>query len=253
VSTLESGEADDRPAGLIGSADNVLTVLRMFQERRHIRGSEVSEAMGISRSTASRMLSTLQHHGFVERDPISRGFRPGPALIEIGLAALRDLDSPTALHSALVALKEATRETTHLAVLRGTTVVYIDYVESDQMVRTGSRIGWTLPAHAAASGKALLALYPDDEVRRLYAGSELSPAQLDALIADLGATRTRGYGLNLGETESDLGAVGVALPTRRERMALVVTAPLSRVDDAWVTRAGAAARQIASELATRPV
>lgn len=248
--THEIGEADDRPVGLIGSADNVLTVLRMFQQRRHIRGSEVSQAMGVSRSTASRLLSTLQHHGFVERDAISRGFRPGPALIEIGLAALRDLDSPTALHSALVALKEATGETTHLAVLRGTTVVYIDYVESDQMVRTGSRIGWTLPAHAAASGKALLALFPDDEVRRLYADSELSGKQIDALIAELDVTRSRGYGVNLGETEADLGAVGVALPTRRERMALIATAPLFRVDEAWITRAGTAAKQIAAELAT---
>jgi IclR family acetate operon transcriptional repressor len=246
VVTLDAGEPDGRPAGLIGSADNVLTALGMFQQRRHIRGSELSEAMGISRSTASR------HHGFVERDAISRGFRPGPALIDIGLAALRDLDSPSALHGALDSLKEATNETAHLAVLRGTSVVYIDCVESDQMVRTGSRIGWTLPAHASASGKALLAHFSDDEVRRLYADSALTPAQVATLLADLDVTRARGYGVNLGDTEPDLGAVGVALPTRRERMALVATAPLSRIDDAWVATAGAAARRIASALTARP-
>ena len=250
----DSSEAwDDRPIGLIGAADNVLRLLRMFQERAHIRGSEVSRDMGISRSTASRLLATLQYHGFVEQDVLSRGYRAGPALVDIGLAALRGIDSEfaAAARDALITLKAETNETAHLAILRDITVAYIDGVESDQMVRTGSRVGWTLPAHATAAGKAILAAMPDHEVRALYTGTDspLTKGQLDALMRDIEQTRSRGYGVNVGDTEPGLGAVGVALLTRRQpRMALIVTAPLSRVDDAWLVTVGAAAGRIAAQV-----
>ena len=247
-------DEDNRPSGVIGAADNVLRLLRMFQDRAHIRGSEVSRDMNISRSTASRLLATLQYHGFVEQDALSRGFRAGPALVDIGLAALRGIDADFAstARTALVALKSQTNETAHLAILRDTNVAYIDGVESDQMVRTGSRVGWTLPAHATAAGKAILAAMPETEARALYAGpdSPVTPDDLELLIREVAETRSRGYGVNVGDTEPGLGAVGVAVPTSRSpRMALIVTAPLSRVDDDWMDAAGAAARAIAAQLA----
>src|SRR5580692_1497899 len=155
----------DRPGGLIGAVENVLRLLRLFEDHEMIRVNQVGRDMGLSRSTVHRMLATLSHHGFVEQDEYSRAYRPGPALVDIGLAVVSKIDIRAISHTALVELRDLTGETAHLGIMRGAaSVLFLDSVESDRMVRTGSRTGRVLPAHASATGKALLAEHTDDEV-----------------------------------------------------------------------------------------
>src|SRR3984957_4572769 len=164
-----AGTQPDRPGGLIGAVENVLRLLRLFEDHEMIRVNQVARDMGLSRSTVHRMLATLSHHQFVEQDEYSRAYRPGPALVDIGLALVSKIDIRVISHSALVDLRDLTGETAHLGIMRGAVnVVYLDSVESDQVVRTGSRIGWVLPAHATAGGKALLAERTGEEIAALY-------------------------------------------------------------------------------------
>src|SRR5215469_5851582 len=251
---------DDRPGGLIGAVDNVLRLLRLFEDNKMIRVNQVARDMGLSRSTVHRMLATLSYHQFVEQDDDSRGYRPGPVLVHIGLSVVSKLDLVQLSHSALVELRDRTRETTHLGILRGDTdVLYLDSVESEQVVRTGSRIGWTLPAHATASGKALLAERTDEEISALYsAGLPAGPTSraltsMGELLEQVAEVRRLGYSANYGESEADVAAVAATVRDKRgrPRCALVVTAPLSRVDEAWVKTAAAAAMQVARDLGMR--
>uniref|UniRef100_UPI003D758BE7 IclR family transcriptional regulator n=1 Tax=Streptomyces sp. NBC_00063 TaxID=2975638 RepID=UPI003D758BE7 len=142
-----SGQAK-HPSGLIGAVDNVLRLLSMFEDHEAIRVNQVARDMNLSRSTVHRMLATLGHHHFVEQDEGSRAYRPGPALIDIGLSVVSSIDIRAISRDALVRLRDETGETAHLACLRGADVVYLDAVESNRTVRAGSRVGWTVPAHA---------------------------------------------------------------------------------------------------------
>ena len=63
-----------RPGGLIGAVDNVLRLLRLFEDHEMIRVNQVAREMGLSRSTVHRMLVTLSHHQFVEQDEYSRAY-----------------------------------------------------------------------------------------------------------------------------------------------------------------------------------
>jgi IclR family acetate operon transcriptional repressor len=237
-------QAEDRPSGLIGAIDNVLRLLAIFETQKVIRVNEVSRDMGLSRSTVHRMLSTLHYHRFVEQDDLSRAYRPGPALVDIGLAVVRNMDIRATAHGVLVDLAEETGETVHLGVLRGTTMVYLDSVESAQMVRTGSRVGWTLAAHATSSGKAILATLSEDELTALYpdetlvAPTRAAPQTRSDLMQQLSDIRSQGFAVNIAESEDDVGAVGAAVRdgNGRVRGALAVTAPRSRVDSAWVAK-----------------
>ncbi|MCV7114233.1 IclR family transcriptional regulator [Mycolicibacterium setense] len=249
----------DRPAGLIGAVDNVLRLLALFETNKVIRVNEVSRDMGLSRSTVHRMLSTLHYHRFVEQDDLSRAYRPGPALIDIGLAVVRNMDIRAMAHAVLVELAEDTGETVHLGQLRGTDVIYLDSVESAQMVRAGNRVGWSLPAHTTAGGKALLAALPETELKALYPDEQLSaptPTAIrtrTALLEQLADVRSRGYAVNNGEIEGDIGAVGAAVSdgNGRVRGVLAVTAPISRVDASWTERCGAAVLRSAQTLGKR--
>src|SRR5215475_5912804 len=104
----------ERPGGLIGAVDNVLRLLRLFEDHEMIRVNQVARDMGLSRSTVQRMLATLSHHEFVEQDPFSRAYKAGPALIDIGLSVVSKIDIIAVSHSALVELRDVTGETAHL-------------------------------------------------------------------------------------------------------------------------------------------
>ncbi|MER7705984.1 IclR family transcriptional regulator [Kitasatospora sp. NPDC097605] len=254
----ETGPAD-RPSGLIGAVDNVLRLLRLFEDHEMIRVNQVARDMNLSRSTVHRMLATLSHHQFVEQDEFSRAYKPGPALVDIGLAVLDNIDIRGLAHNALVELRDRTTETAHLALLRGTDVVYLDSVESKQVLRTGGRVGWTLPAHGTAAGKALLAELPDAELAALYPSGELEAVTprtlttLDELRRQLAEVRRVGYALNDAESEEGVSAVAAVVRDKRgrPRAALATTAPLSRAGAVWAAETGGATAAVARELGAR--
>lgn len=254
-------EADaDRPNALIGAADNVLRLLRLFEDHEMIRVNQVAREMGLSRSTVHRMLTTLSHHQFVEQDCDSRAYRPGPALVDIGLSVVAKIDIRALAHTSLVELRDVTGETAHLGIMRGaTSVLFLDCVESGRVVRAGSRTGVVLPAHSTCTGKALLAELTDAEVAALYPSGPLEATTpralttLDALLAELAEVRRLGYAVNRGESEPEIAGVATTVRDQRGRVrcALLVTAPLSRVDDAWVKASAAETTRIAHELGER--
>ena len=254
------GAPSDRPGSLIGAVDNVLRLLRLFEDYEMIRVNQVARDMGLSRSTVHRMLATLSHHQFVEQDEHSRAYRPGPALVDIGLAVVSKIDIRAVSHTALVDLRDLTGETAHLGVMRGdTSVLFLDSVESDRMVRTGSRVGRILPAHATATGKVLLAERTDEEIAGLYPSGVLEAptsralTSLGELLEQVAEVRRLGYAVNHGESEDDVAAVAAAVRDKRGhvRCALVTTAPLSRADEAWVKTAATATMRVARELGDR--
>jgi IclR family acetate operon transcriptional repressor len=248
-----------RPAGLIGAVDNVLRLLRLFEKTPVLRVNQVARDMNLSRSTVHRILTTLGYHGYVEQDEFSRGYRPGPALVDLGLSVVRGIDVRAVAHVALLQLRDLTGESAHLAVWRGTEVLFLDSVESSKMLRTGNRTGWSFPAHATAAGKALLAALTDDEVSALYPTGHLDPATpnttrtVEELCKQLAEIRELGYAVNIAEAEVDVCAVAVVVRDARGRTrgAISITAPRSRAGESWISDAAAAGRGVAADLAHR--
>lgn len=231
---------DDPEAGPkypIESVDNALRLLLAVGDRREMGVSEASDYLGVAPSTAHRLLAMLAHYGFVEQDPVHKVYRAGPALVQAGLSALKDLDIRSQARPHIEALVEAIGETAHLVALQGSDVLFLDCVEGDRALRAGSRTGQVLPAHCTAAGKALLAALPDDRLDVLYADDRLpkltesSLTTKSALRKELATVRTHGYATNQNESEADLRAVAVAVPdpTGRTHAAVTVAAPDHRM------------------------
>lgn len=233
-----------RPAYPIESVDNALRLLLMFREQPTVGVSEASRALGVARSTAHRLLGTLQYHGFVTQDHESRAYRPGAALLEFGLAVMRDTGLRSVARPSIEALAAAVDETVHLAVLVDTDVLFVDSVETTRAVRVGSRVGARLPAHLTSLGKAILASVPRERLLSLYPADELpggapnSIVRREDLFAELDRIAADGYATNDGESEADIGAVGMAIVVGGlGRAAISVSAPRSRFDRTLVERA----------------
>lgn len=232
------------------SVDNALWLLQLIGERQALRVAEAADLLGVARSTAHRLLAALRRRGFVTQDRPNGAYRPGPALYEIGLAAVSRIDIRRVSRPILEQLREETQETVSLVVLEGTSVRFIDCVESPRSVRVGNRTGVVRPAHASAVGKAILAGLTDEELDRRYPDGQLPAATTSAAIremprlrAELADIRAQGYALNWEESAEGVCAVAAALrDTVGQPLAgLGVAAPSSRIGTPDAIRAFAPA------------
>jgi IclR family acetate operon transcriptional repressor len=249
--------AGQPPAYPIASVDSALRLLKLFRDTPRVRLSEAAEHLGVAHSTAHRLMAMLAYHGFVRQEPGSRVYLAGPALVEVGLAAVRELDIRKRARPVLESLAASLGETVHLAVLEGGAVRYLDAVESPRTLRVVSRTGSVLAANCTASGKALLAELPDAEVSAIFAGqTELTaltarsitdPARL---LAELSKVRALGCAVNVEESETEVASVAVAVrgPRPQPAAALVVSAPVSRMTGQAVAAIEAELRKRAAGL-----
>jgi IclR family transcriptional regulator, acetate operon repressor len=220
------------------SVDNALRLLLLMAERESVRVSEVAAELGIAVSTAHRLLSTLRQREFVEQQADRRYLR-GASFARLGgpLQAPRSIEELALPH--LERLRDDVGETSHLSVLEGTEVRFLASVESSQVLRIGSRVGARLPAHLTSGGKALLAALPPAELTQRFpaggvASLGLAGADVERLARELQGIRRRGYGVNRGEGERGVAAVGVSVlgAGRTPVGALSISMPTVRLNPA---------------------
>lgn len=253
----------EKPAYPIGSVDSALRLLLMFGERSQVRVADASKELGVARSTAHRLLQMLQFYGFVRQDPETKAYGAGPVWVDMGLRGVRNLDIRTVARPHLQALVEEVKETVQLLALQpGGQVICLDAIEGPYVVRAAGRLGVTLPAHATAGGRALLAGLSKQQLREFYPDARLEKAgprsitSRGALEKALKKVQEIGYAVQQDELE--LGVSAVAAPVRDPRgesnFAIDAVMPTGRLLEQDVAAIGeaatAAADQIAADLFT---
>lgn len=240
------------------SVDNALRLLLLFRDHATIRVSAAADHLNVARSTAHRLLTTFVNQGFAVQDTPSRVYRPGPQLMEVGQAALRNLDVRSRARPHLEQLAEETGETVSLLIPERGNVRFVDCIESRNAVRVASRFGLDLPAHATSGGKAILArlsseafdeLCPHEELSRVTAATVTARGEL---LAEFDEIRERGYAVNNQESEVGLGAVGVAVcdPSGYPTAAVTAAGPVQRMEGEHLTDVIDAVQRCASRIAT---
>lgn len=165
---------------------------------------EVTQNTGIPKSTVFRILSTLVELGYVTREP-NRNYRINPRLgrlVSDGAAseALRRLARPLMLE-----LRDTYGETVNLGVQQFDKVTYLEVVPSEFALRLQESRGASVPLHASALGKAILAFSPQREVEALVRGQKLERVtehtidDAEAFLAELKRVRSAGVAFDRGE------------------------------------------------------
>jgi IclR family acetate operon transcriptional repressor len=198
----------NKPAYAIESVDNALLLAQLLHQEGPQRVTDAAERVGVSVSTAHRLLAMLVYRDFAVQ-ATDRRYGPGPLLRSAELsraptAVLRRAGIPH-----LQRLVAITEESANLMVLASDEVRFIATVESDQILRVGDRVGRTLQARLSSGGKAILAELPAAEVDLRYGGR--NDVDLTRLHHDLGLIRKRGFAINDQATEKGLTAIGVAV------------------------------------------
>lgn len=215
---------------------------------------ELQRRLQVPKSSLHGVLQTLVASGWVEVDARGTTYRVGLRALRVGTAYLDNDPLVQAAGQLLAQLRTEVDETVHLARLDGCDIVYLASQESSHHIRSVSRIGRRLPAHATALGKVLLAMRDSDEIEALL------PAELEKLTpmtvvnrpelwAELEKVRACGYSFEVGQNTPGLGCLAVAVPGHHPATdALSCSIPLNRLNDAHSERVIAGLTSCADQL-----
>ena len=218
MSDVPDDLAPDLAVRKVKSAVRTVELLEYLAARPEIpaRLREISDALGMPRSSAHALLRTLVAQGWVRSDATGTLYGIGVRALLVGTSYLDSDPYLPLITPFLDDLRADLDETVHLGRLDGTDVVYLATRESKQYTRTSNRVGRRLPLYATALGKALLAerFGPDRDEHipsTLTSLTDKTIVERSALDQVLDDVRVRGYATDDEENTSGLCCFAVAL------------------------------------------
>ncbi|MFI0464464.1 IclR family transcriptional regulator [Saccharopolyspora sp. 5N102] len=219
--------------------------------------SDLHVQTGFPRSSLHGLLRTLLDAGWLEADSSNTRYRLGVRALICGTAYLDRDPAIRYATEALEELREQTGFTTHYARLIGNQVIYLETRESANSTYLTSKIGRTLPAHATALGKALLAELTREEVAELLPDPlpALTPntlVSLDDVLEACATAQERGYAAEIGEGTPGIRCVAAVVPYRIPGTdAISCSMPIEQTTDAKARKVGELLVKVTAQLAQR--
>ncbi|WP_111765504.1 IclR family transcriptional regulator [Nakamurella deserti] len=218
-----SSGTGDETTGSVQSVDRALTILELLAADGELGVTQIAGLLGVHKSTASRLLATLEAHGLAEQLPDRGRYQLGVGLLRLAGSTRVRLDIVRESRPIARALAADTGETVNLVILSGTETLYLDQVEGPSALQIHHWVGRRNPLHATANGRVLLAHASraeqdaiiaaiSDDRRRLPALTARTVTSAEALRAALVEVRHRGYDVAVDELE--IGLTAVAAPVR---------------------------------------
>lgn len=209
-----SNESGD--GGLVQSVDRALTILKLLARDGDLGVSELAAGLGVHRSTAFRLVATLESHDLVEQDGDRGRYRLGVGVVRLAGATSARLDLVRESRAVTPALARSVGETVNVAVLSGREALYVDQVAGPSALALHNWVGQRIPLHATSNGKVLLAHAPAALCEEVLAAglpgfavrTITDPGRLRAELADV---RRLGYATAVDELEDGLSAVAAPI------------------------------------------
>jgi IclR family acetate operon transcriptional repressor len=243
----------------VQALDRGLTILDLLANTGGELGvTEVPRQLGVHKSTAYRLLATLQRHDLVDQNPDTEKYRLGHGLVRLAGSVTAAMDLVKASGPGLRDLASATEETVNLAILQGDRVINIDQITPVNQLVNVNWVGKQTPLHCTSNGKVLLAFMPGEERWRLLQRplQRLTPRTIvdpKLLERQLLRVQDEGYAFTLEELE--LGLNAVAAPIRGADghviAAVSVSGPSYRVTSQRLPELGDLARRTADAVSRR--
>jgi IclR family transcriptional regulator, acetate operon repressor len=241
-------------SGTVQSIERVFELLEAIADAGgEISLSDLAAASDLPMPTIHRLLRTCVTLGYARQLP-SRRYALGARLIPLGELAGRQLGRVA--QPQLQSLVRQLGETANMALLEGDQVVYVAQQPSPHAMRMFTEVGRRANLHDTGVGKAILATLSDAEIRGIVGRvgmptpTSKSHGTLEALLDDVGRIRERGYAIDDEEQELGVRCYAVAVPGAPAPMAVSVSGPLSRVDEAFGERAVPVLKNVATTIAT---
>jgi len=201
---------------VVQSVDRAVSVLVILARMGEAGVTEIADELGVHKSTAFRLLATLESRGLAEQNVARGKYRLGFGVVNLASAVTGSLDLSRVSRTVCQALARDVGETVNLATHDGDAVINLDQVMGSSAVTTVNWVGKRNPLHATSSGKVFLAHMPAEDLDGHLAQPlpRFTPSTItdpDDLRAQLGTVRANGYAFTVEELEIGLNAVAAPI------------------------------------------
>lgn len=195
----------------IQSIDRAASILALILESENSPSfTEIAEATGLARSTASRLLASLEENHLIAKNEENL-YCAGPMITRFSHSSGPEEDLIAQSQAAMQLLSEETGEAINLAILVGDEVQQISQIDSKYLMGNVNWVGLAVPTHCSAVGKSFLAFGSAETTGRLKKRTAKSITNRGALEKDLKRVRVRGWALSESELEVGLTAIGAPI------------------------------------------
>jgi len=206
----------------------VLQIIQLIVEDHKQSGvTQISQALGINKSTVFGILKALQAENFVVKDPATKKYTMGPGLFDLSTNIFKRTDLAILAHPFLEQLAEQVAETVILGAKQNNHVKFIDVIEARKDLKISSHVGAKIPFTAGATGKVALSFMDDNEITDLFKEkglpqfTEKSITDLDLFLGEIAKVRKQGFGLDIDEFLKGTTAVAAAIEAEKRLVGIV--------------------------------
>lgn len=223
---------------VVPALDRGLRILALLAEHKiPMRVAEIASALGLPRSAAYELISTLAAHQMIRQNDLGE-VTLGPQTLVLGSAYDTRIDFETLARDTVHRVMSQCDETAQIGVLEGREVYYVAKADAPRAVRLASTVGARLPAHCTALGKMLLALLPLAELDALLDAkplerlTERSITDAAALRRHLDEARAQRFAWEECESNANIACVAAPVVDARNMpvAALSISTPLARMN-----------------------
>jgi len=213
----------------VQSVDRALTILEVLARVGEAGVTEIAGELGVHKSTAFRLVTTLEAHRLVEQTTERGRYRLGVGVLRLAGATTARLDLVQEARPLCRQLAADTGETVNIAVLSESSALYLDQVAGSSALQPHNWVGQHIPLHATSNGKVLLSGLDDAQVKALlgtlsrYTATTIT--KKGRLREELALVREQGYAVAVDELEEGLTAV--AAPIRNAHGDVVASMSVS--------------------------
>jgi len=215
--------------GGVQSVDRALTILEVLARVGEAGVTDIATGLGVHKSTAFRLVTTLESHRLVEQTADRGKYRLGVGVLRLAGATTARLDLVQEARPVSRQLAADTGETVNIAVLSESSALYLDQVAGSSALQPHNWVGQHIPLHATSNGKVLLSGLDDaalDEVLgALSRYTALTITRKSLLREEIGLVREQGYAVAVDELE--VGLTAAAAPIRNAHGDVVASMSVS--------------------------
>jgi DNA-binding IclR family transcriptional regulator len=233
-------ESKDKSSNyILNSVDNALEVLDLLSNNYELGTTQISRILNIGKSTAFRLLATLENKGYVTKGTNNK-YRLGMKFSYMGSIVLDRMEIIKHSHPYLQELSKDTKETTHLVILEDdNNVRFVDKVIPASTIRMESFVGLKKPAYCTATGKVLLAYKDESFIEEYLRNTKFvqytqytvgGPKEFHEILKKI---KQNGYSTDIDESEIGLTCYAAPIldPSGKAIAAISASGPSERMFD----------------------
>lgn len=213
TTVVQESESNNDERYLVPGLVRGLAILKLFdQHQQEMTISEIAEKIDVNRSSAFRLIHTLEHCGYL-RKMSQKTYALDSNVMALGFNSLSKSSLIDLAMPLMRELRDKIKIAVHLSVLEGTDIVFISNVQSNGAFTSNVHIGTRWPAHATVIGQLILSQLSNAEIKKRYEGmtdwkvySERTPHNIDSLLLRLQEVREQRFMVSWGHFNTDMAA-----------------------------------------------